>query len=67
MPKFIGIKQLWYTDPLTAAPTQSGMATLVSIATEILNIHQDTWGYSQDDPDVTDYINEPAAPTIGTR
>lgn len=58
MPKFIGIKQLWYTDPLTAAPTQSGMATLVSSATEIQNIHQDTWGYSQDVPDVTDYINE---------
>lgn len=58
MSKFIGIKQLWYTNPLATAPTQSGMATLVSGATEIKNVHQDTWGYSQDDPSVTDYINE---------
>jgi hypothetical protein len=58
MSKFIGIKQLWYTNPLATAPTQAGMATLVSSATEIKNVHQDTWGYSQDDPSVTDYINE---------
>lgn len=58
MSKFIGIKQLWYTAPLTTAPTQAGLATLISGATEIKNVHQDTWGYSQDDPDVTDYINE---------
>lgn len=59
MPKFIGIKRLWYRAPLVAAPAQSDIATLIgSGATEILNIHQDTWGYSQDDPDVTDYINE---------
>lgn len=58
MPKFIGIKQLWYTNTLTTAPTQAGIATLVSSATEIKNIHQDAWGYTQDDPTVTDYINE---------
>lgn len=58
MAKFIGIKQLWYTDPLSTAPTQATLSTLVSGATEIKNVHQDTWGYSQDDPDVQDYINE---------
>ena len=58
MPKFIGIKQLWYGAPLVAAPTRATIATLISNSTEVLNIHQDTWGYSQDDPDVTDYINE---------
>lgn len=58
MPKFIGIKKLWYTDSLTAAPTKAGMATLVAAATEVKNVHQDTWGYSQDDPSVEDYINE---------
>ena len=58
MPKFIGIKKLWYCDPLTAAPTQATLTTLVNAATEIKNVHQDTWGYSQDDPSVTDYINE---------
>lgn len=58
MPKFIGIKQLWYTDPLASAPTQAGLSALISGATEVLNVHQDTWGYAQDDPSVTDYINE---------
>ena len=58
MPKFIGIKRLWYGDVLDAIPTQSSVATLISNSTEILNVHQDTWGYTQDDPTVTDYINE---------
>ena len=58
MPKFIGLKKLWYHDPLTAAPTQAGIAQLVQSATEIKNVHQDAWGYQQDDPTVTDYINE---------
>lgn len=55
---FIGIKQLWYGNPLTTAPTQAGMATLVNSLTEITNVHDGTWGYSHDDPSVTDYINE---------
>lgn len=62
MSKFIGIKQLWYRDPIdstsSANLTQAGVATLISGATEITNIHQDTWGYQQGDPEVTDYINE---------
>jgi hypothetical protein len=58
MPKFIGIKRLWYGDVLTAIPGQSSVATLIGNSTEVLNVHQDTWGYSQDDPSVTDYINE---------
>ena len=58
MPKFIGIKRLWYGEPLVNAPDQSSVATLISNSTEVMNIHQDTWGYTQDDPSVTDYINE---------
>lgn len=58
MPKFIGIKKLWYLDPLSAEPTQSGLSALVAGATEVKNVHQDTWGYQQGDPTVTDYINE---------
>ena len=58
MPKFIGIKKLWYLDTLTTAPTQATLSTLIQSATEIRNVHQDAWGYSQDDPSVTDYINE---------
>lgn len=55
---FIGIQKLWYTAPLSAAPTQASIATLISSATEVKNVHQGTWGYSQDDPSVTEYINE---------
>ena len=56
--KFIGLKKLWYTNVLTTAPSQAGLATLISGATEVKNVHQGTWGYSQDDPSVTEYINE---------
>lgn len=55
---FIGIKRLWYTDPLTAEPTQEGIAALTASAKEIENVHQGTWGYTQDDPSVTEYINQ---------
>ena len=60
---FIGIKKLWYGDPLTTEQAASltaatAVATLTNSLTEIKNVHQGTWGYSQDDPSVTDYINE---------
>ena len=60
MPKFIGIKKLWYRAPLETEPTQATVAGLTtgSGVKEIKNIHQDTWGYQQGDPDVTDYKNE---------
>ena len=58
MAKFIGIKRLWYGSPLVTAPTQASVSTLIGNSTEVTNVHQDTWGYTQDDPDVTDYINE---------
>ena len=66
MPKFIGIKRLWYCDPLKAKPTQDTIsavlngedtALLVNLS-EVKNVHQDTWGYQQGDPSVTDYKNE---------
>ena len=56
---FIGIKKLWYGNPLTQDISDVfAVATLVAGMTEIKNVHQGTWGYSQDDPSVTDYINE---------
>ena len=73
MPKFIGIKQLWYQDVVVDDLTAMADVTkLISggkigsgandktytAATEIKNSHQDTWGYTQDDPSVDDYINE---------
>ena len=64
---FIGIKRLWYGPELTKAlaDTLTGAAAVKALVTteangftEIKNVHEGTWGYSQDDPSVTDYINE---------
>lgn len=55
---FIGIKRLWYTDVLTSAPTQSTISDIIASAKEVQNIHEGTWSYTQDDPEVTEYINE---------
>lgn len=57
---FIGIKRIWYTDPLTEALTPKKLKDMVdgSSLTEVLNSHEGTWGYSQDDPNVTEYKNE---------
>lgn len=58
---FIGIKRIWYADPLTEALTPYKLQTLLkneNKVTEVLNSHDGTWGYSQDDPSVTEYKNE---------
>lgn len=55
---FIGIKRLWYTEPLKVEPTQDGLEGILAAATEVQNVHQGTWGYTQDDPSVTEYINQ---------
>lgn len=55
---FIGIKRIWYTEPLSDALTPSKLKTLLGSATEVKNSHDGTWGYSQDDPSVTEYKNE---------
>ena len=58
MKPFIGLKKIWYGAPLTEAPTASGIATLIAAMTEVKNVHDGTWSYTQDDPSITDYINE---------
>lgn len=58
MKPFIGIKRIWYGAPLTEANTPAKLATWLKTATEVLNSHEGTWGYSQDDPSVTEYKNE---------
>lgn len=58
MKPFIGLKKIWYGAPLTAAPESlSAVETLVKTMTEVTNVHEGTWSYTQDDPSVTDYIN----------
>ena len=60
MNTFIGIKQLWYGDVISAATNlnQSGIATLLDGMTEVTNVHEDTWGYEESDPETTEYNNE---------
>lgn len=58
MKPFIGIKKLWYGTPLTAEPSVKDILTKVASMTEVVNVHNGTWGYTQDDPETTDYINE---------
>lgn len=62
MNTFIGIKKLWYLDVIDEATnlTQSGIETLLSgnDVTEVENVHQDTWGYEESDPEITEYVNE---------
>ena len=55
---FIGIKRIWYGDVIGEAVTKTSLPTLIADMTEVKNSHQDTWGYTQDDPTYTDYINE---------
>ena len=55
---FIGIKKIWYGDVFAAAVTASTLKTWLGTATAVKNSHQDTWGYTEDDPTYTDYINE---------
>lgn len=55
---FIGIKKIWYGEVFTEKVTPSALKTWIGTANEVKNSHQDTWGYTQDDPSITDYINE---------
>lgn len=58
MKPFIGIKRIWYGDIIAEALTKENLPTKIGEMTEIKNSHQDTWGYTQDDPEYTDYTNE---------
>lgn len=58
MKPFIGIKRIWYGEPITEAVTATSLKTWLGTATEVKNSHDGTWGYTQDDPSTTDYINE---------
>ena len=60
MKPFIGLKKIWYGAPLTTAPKSlNDIEALVAGEgyTEVSNVHEGTWSYTQDDPSVTDYIN----------
>ena len=52
----VNIKKLWYRDVLTAAPTDG--ESLVEGATEIDNVHQDTWQIEESEPSQDSYRNQ---------
>lgn len=56
--KFIGIQKIWYGNVFTEELTAAKVKTWIASATEVKNSHEGTWGYTQDDPNVEDYINE---------
>lgn len=58
--QFIGIKRLWYANVITTEMTTASLVALLkdTATKEVKNSHQDTFEYNQDDPDITDYINE---------
>lgn len=59
MKPFIGLKKVWYGDVLeTPLKSRSEVEALIASMTEVKNVHEGTWSYTQDDPTITDYINE---------
>ncbi|TWV64059.1 hypothetical protein [Parabacteroides distasonis] len=59
--QFIGIKRIWYADVITTAVTAAAVKALIASngnAKEVLNAHQDTWGYEETDPEKTEYVNQ---------
>lgn len=55
---FIGIKAIYYGNPITEAVTSEKLTTWLNTATAVDNVHQDTWSYEQSDPEIEDYVNE---------
>lgn len=58
MKPFIGLKKLWYGAPMTTEPSAKNLLTTLGSMTEVKNVHNGTWNYTQDDPNTTDYVNE---------
>lgn len=58
MKPFIGIKKIWYGPVIAASVTPTTLKAWLATAKEVKNSHQDTWGYTEDDPTITDYVNE---------
>lgn len=58
MKPFIGLKKVYYGEPLTAAPgSYAAVEALLEDFEEVENVHDGTWSYTQDAPSITDYIN----------
>lgn len=56
----IDIKKVWYTETteITAKVTATTLAALLKKATEVLNIHQDTWSLEEGESSQDSYKNQ---------
>ena len=56
--QFIGIKRIWYSDVINEPVTFLSIEQLLKESHEVLNLHQDTWGYEEIDHKSKSYIND---------
>jgi len=64
--KFIGISNICYGEPFDSSMLSGGKVSSAKVKAwlsaettkEVKNSHDGTWGYTQDDPQISDYINE---------
>lgn len=54
----IDIQKLWYADPVTTDLTAEGLKTLLGKATEVTNVHQDTWSIDEGEPSQDSYKDQ---------
>lgn len=54
----IDIQKLWYADPITTDLTAANLKTLLSQATEVTNVHQDTWSIDEGEPSQDSYKDQ---------
>lgn len=55
----VGVKKLFYTDVLKTEPeTATDVAELIKNATEVLNVHQDTWTMEEGESSQDSYRNQ---------
>lgn len=54
----IGIKQILYGDVLGSAPSYANLETLFADFSEVPNVHQGTYEYTEEDGTITEYKDE---------
>ena len=54
----IGVKQILYGEPLSAAPTYATLETLFTSFKEVPNVHQGTYEFTEEDGTTTEYKDE---------
>lgn len=65
----IDIKSLWYADVITEKLTAANLKTLLTTATAVTNVHQDTWTIEEGEPSQDSYKDQLSGVTyrMGTK